>query len=398
MALDIQLRIQNEPIPIGRVTALDVAMTMDAEMDRLDATIAAVGAPVPPSGRGVEAWVGGAYLGAYAVASVDLALPEDAIQLTATGADLRGTGLRTPATRAWADGLTLAGLAEQIAASHGYEAVIHSSFRGLTLPHLDQITESDLQFLSRVADRYDADIRYAGPALLMLPRYAVETAGSLPLHVELATWTNLNIQIRDRSHWSAATARYFDFDAGAPVTVRYGAAEGAAWEVLGVQGDAATARAAAQRAYSRLLERSWTLTATVPGDPNLIPHCRLTIPSLEPRAVPVEWRVIEATHRVRKKTGWLTSVRAGLPTAGDAARPDPPPEESKRSYSRARSMDPDAAYRRLVERPEGDLERTAKILAARDPEAAARRAVDNQAALRRALETRNRVAAAATGE
>ena len=58
--------------------------------------------------------------------------------------------------------------------------------------------------------------------------------------------------------------------------------------------------------------------------------------------------------------GFTTSNRCTVPSR-PADRPEPP-DVSKVSYSRARSVDPNLAYRRLVEGPARDLDIRARRL------------------------------------
>ncbi|USI86870.1 hypothetical protein LZ086_00110 [Acinetobacter johnsonii] len=55
----------------------------------------------------------------------------------------------------------------KIAREHGLEPIVSKSVSALKLPHFDQSDESDLNFLLRIAKRYDAVCKPAGGKLLL---------------------------------------------------------------------------------------------------------------------------------------------------------------------------------------------------------------------------------------
>lgn len=346
----LALRIGETDIVPARIRRVEVAQTVDAETDTLTATVGADGSPLPSSGVRAEAWFDGSYMGGYVVSDLLWRSgPQGTeIEVIATGADLVASGLRTPATRAWADGLTFAALFEQIARSHGYEPRVHADLAGRVLSHEDQIAESDLVFLERVCDRYDVDLRFSAGFALAVPRSAGATAGGLSLDRTLGAWEALEIRLADRWDFAAVEARYYDYEQGRPVVVRVGSSTGDAYQVRGVLDDADHARSVAERERIRLAERAWRLSATTPGDPALIPHTTLDLPSgAVPEGAPTRWRVLDAVHRVDDDTGFTTAIRATVPER-PAERPQPP-AVSKVTYSNVRYRDPDRDYRRLVD-------------------------------------------------
>ena len=341
----VALLVGETDVDPGRIKSVEIVQTVEVENDRLVVSLDAQGAVVPPSGVRAEAWIDGVWMGGYVVDDLVWRLTDDgsSVDVLATSADLAVTGLRTPATRARPQGLTLAALVEQIAANHGYTPWVHADLAGIRLSHEDQITESDLQFLVRVADSHDVDVQFSAGYLVALPRTAADTVTALPLDRTLGEFLTLEARFSDRWDWQAVVARYFDYDQGRPVTVRVGSATGDAYEVPEVQGDAATAKAAAERARTRLAERAWVLRASTQGDPGLIPHVQFEIPAATvPDGVPLTWRILEAVHRVDGDEGFTTAIRCTVPSR-PADRPEPS-AVSKVSFSRARSIDPNLAY------------------------------------------------------
>ena len=362
--LRVALRVGETDVDPARIEEAEIVQTVEAESDTLSATLDARGAVIPPSGVRAEAWMDGAYMGGYVVGDLEWVTGEDGhtVRMIATGADLSASGLRTPATRARAGGLTLLALATQIAGDHGYEAVVHPDLAGVVLTHEDQIVESDLAYLVRVSDRYDADCRFSAGFILLLPRTSETTVKGLPLERTLSAFKRLRIRFSARWGWQAFIARYYDYDQGRPIVVRVGSTRGPAYEVAGVQASRDVALAAARRARTRLSERAWVLSGTTPGDPALIPHVNLTLPeAVVPEGAPLSWRLQEVVHRVNDSDGFQTEFRATVPSR-PAARPAARPEaheslalKSKVTFSEVVYTDPNLAYARLVEHPARQL-------------------------------------------
>ena len=123
-------------------------------------------------------------MGIYYRAEVDIELVPRKLVVRATAADLRSRStLKAPRTRAW-DEVTLGALVVGIAAEHGYAARMDPSLDESPIAHVDQVAESDLHLLRRVAGHYDATPKAAAGHLVVVRRGSARTAGTgVPLPI-----------------------------------------------------------------------------------------------------------------------------------------------------------------------------------------------------------------------
>ena len=97
------------------------------------------------------------HMGRYFVDEVELSGPPSTLTVRAKAVDFVA-GMQEQKTRAWVD-VTLAELVESIAAGHSYQAVVASRFEDISLPHVAQTAESDLNLLVRLARDHGAVIK-----------------------------------------------------------------------------------------------------------------------------------------------------------------------------------------------------------------------------------------------
>ena len=117
-------------------------------------------------------------MGIYYRADVEIVLVPRRSVVRATAADLRSrSSLKAPASRAW-DEVTLGALVVEIAATHGYQARVDPSLAESPIAHIDQVAESDLHLLRRVAGHYDAMLNAAAGHLVVVRLGSAPTAGT----------------------------------------------------------------------------------------------------------------------------------------------------------------------------------------------------------------------------
>lgn len=218
--------------------------------------------------------------------------------------------LQTQKRRAWMKGTKLADMARRIAAEHGMQPVIGVGLEDIRLPHLDQLDESDINFLVRVACRYDAIIKPAAGRLILAKRGTAKTASgqTLPAVIlapdEVSTW-RVSVTRREQSgtvvaYWHAtrqAKRQAVKAGEGEPVTriKRYYPSED-------------MARAAARAELDRRARRQATLSLTMPGRLDVMAEGRLVLAGFR-EGVDGEWIVTRAEHGL-DAGGLSTSVEA----------------------------------------------------------------------------------------
>lgn len=274
---------------------------------------------VPPAGAELDLALGfeGALtrVGLFVVDEIELSGPPNQMTIRARAAPFEGSRggmsqLQTQKRRSWPAGTRLADMARKIAAEHGLQPAIGADMEGIRLPHLDQLDESDINFLVRVARRYDALVKPAAGRLVLARRGKAKSASgqTLPAVIlepgEVSSW-RVSLTRRENAgtvvaYWHATKqARRQEVKAGVgePVTriKRYYPAED-------------MARAAAQAELDRRARRQATLSLTMPGRLDVMAEGRLVLAGFRD-GVDGEWIVTRAEHGL-DSGGFSTSVEA----------------------------------------------------------------------------------------
>lgn len=159
-----------------RIDARDGALALPARGAVLDVHLGYAGQPLTLLGR-------------YTVDEVELSGPPDTLVIRGKASDLRGTG-KTTRSGSW-EAVTLQRIVAEIAARNGWQAVCPVT---RNVPRVDQCSESDFNFITRLARQHDCTAKLANGQLLVLPRQGGQSASGKPLGVVL-------IERRDVSQW-----------------------------------------------------------------------------------------------------------------------------------------------------------------------------------------------------
>ncbi|MEX3924418.1 contractile injection system protein, VgrG/Pvc8 family [Paraburkholderia sp. BR10936] len=198
-----------------RLVSLSITDETDESADVLEIVLADhdPNAPIalPPTGALLTVALGygsaDTDMGGYIVDDISLSGPPEQMTIRAKSAafDENNNGpyhLQTQVTRHWADKTTIGAMVQKIASEHGMTAQIAASLASIQLPHTEQVDESDLNLLARLAPEYDAVVKPKGSVLLFMQRGAeLSVSGqALPAtvaeKVDCTTW-HYNVQRRE---------------------------------------------------------------------------------------------------------------------------------------------------------------------------------------------------------
>ncbi|WP_248917034.1 phage late control D family protein [Pseudomonas entomophila] len=159
-------------------------------------------------------------LGRYTVDEVELSGPPDTLVIRGKASDLRGTG-KTIRSGSW-EGATLQRIVAEIGARNGWQAVCPVKVK---LPRVDQYSESDFNFITRLARQHDCTAKLADGQLLVLPRQGGQSASGKALGVvtiarkEVSQW---QFRLADKSTHKAVRTRHQDPASGKLSVVELG--------------------------------------------------------------------------------------------------------------------------------------------------------------------------------
>lgn len=190
---------------------------------RIDARDGAVA--LPARGAALEVYLGYAgqplqRLGRYSVDEVELSGPPDTLVIRGKASDLRGSG-KSIRSGSW-ENTTLQRIVADIGARNGWQAVCPST---QPIPRVDQYSESDFNFITRLARLHDCTAKLANGQLLVLPRQGGHSASGKALGVVTLARSDVSqwqFRLADKSTHKAVRTRHQDPASGKLSVVELG--------------------------------------------------------------------------------------------------------------------------------------------------------------------------------
>ena len=216
-------------------------------------------------------------------------------------------------TRSWEAGLTVKDIVSTIAGENGLDPAVTDAAASIILTHIDQIDESDLSVLTRIALAHDLVIKPAGGKLFAGLKGAGETAsgGAVPTVTLLESSVTRWAMRRSLGEGvGTVIATYRDLEAASDIEVKAGSGE----PERRLQSRFRTqteAQAAADAELKRSARTKETLQLELPGNPNLAAEGRVVLVGAS-GASGGPWIITQATHSL-SSGGYRTSVRAERP-------------------------------------------------------------------------------------
>lgn len=173
---------------------------------------------LPTRGAGIEVYLGYTgqaltRLGRYTVDEIELSGPPDTLVIRGKASDMRGSG-KTVRSGSW-ENVPLQQIVRDVAARNGWQPVCPVQTK---VPRVDQLNESDYNFITRLAKQYDCTAKLADGKLLVMPRQGGQTASGKNLsHVVLrrADLSRYQFRLGDRNTQKAVRTKHQDKKSGA---------------------------------------------------------------------------------------------------------------------------------------------------------------------------------------
>jgi phage protein D len=309
-----------------RLLSLSLTDATGFESDTLELVLAddKPGRPLRKPSRGAELQLSIGYngslvrMGVFVVDEVSLAGWPGTMTIRARGAPFeKSTGgashLQTQKSRAWKRDTTIKAMVTKIAREHGLEPLVSKSLENIELPHFDQTAESDVSFLTRVGNRYDAMVKPAGGKLAFLKRgEQLRSDGSAMPRItaaakDVSSWT---FQETSRDDGGTVVAFWHHKKQAKRKQVQIGSGEPVK-QLRQFYTSEEAAKAAAQAELDKRNRARGSLSISLPGNPTLSAECTLEVSGLHPD-MPAEWLVTRVTHRLGSD-GYKCDVDAELP-------------------------------------------------------------------------------------
>ncbi|TBL90095.1 phage late control D family protein [Hafnia alvei] len=180
---------------------------LDIELDDSDGQLA-----MPARGAVLSlflGWKGSALIGKgqFTVDEIEHRGAPDTLTIRARSADFRGS-LNSRREVSYHD-TTLGAVVNQIAERNQLDTVLANGFAEIAIPHIDQSQESDIKFLTRLAERNGAEVSVKAGKLLFLKAGNGVTASGKPIPMmtlERSDGDRHQFAIADRNAYTGVTA------------------------------------------------------------------------------------------------------------------------------------------------------------------------------------------------
>ncbi|GHE20126.1 phage late control D family protein [Halomonas urumqiensis] len=252
--------------------------------------------------------------GTFIVDEVEHSGAPDVVVIRARSADMRRE-LPGKRSQSW-HAHTLGEIVTTIARRHDLEPAIGATLRGVILEHIDQTDESDLHFLTRLAEQFDAIATIKAGRLLFMAAGQGSTASDqaiAPITLRRHHGDSHRYVESDRDAFTGVLAYWHDPDAAERAEVIAGSDE----NVKRLRHTYATrddAVSAANSEWQRLQRGGAECSLTLAqGCPNLYPETPVRLSGFKAEIDAVAWLVTEAVHELND-SGFSSNVHCEVMT------------------------------------------------------------------------------------
>ncbi|EEE38276.1 phage tail protein D [Rhodobacteraceae bacterium KLH11] len=237
-------------------------------------------------------------IGTYIVDETSGEIAPDTMTISAKAADMLG-GIRARKTRSWRD-VTIEDIVGKIAGEHGLKSLVSDSLKAHFYAYQAQTSESDLNFLTRLAKDLDAVSKPAGGYLVFTKRGESKAVGGSELPVFVVHRTQMkggSWKIAGRGRYGRVTAEWGE--RGTATTHK--ATAGDKEPVLALRHHYPTeaeAQSAADAALARSRRSSGKISIQLGGFwGDLLAEARVDLQGIKPELTG-EWLITRVQHRL----------------------------------------------------------------------------------------------------
>ncbi len=304
------------------ITSIAITDEIGMESDACEITLDDRGFILPEFNPGAEiapilGYIGGSplFMGKFALETIRE--KEDTngctISLSAKAADLVNGGLKYPKDGYFRD-KTIGEIADEVAGRNSLTAVVDEDIKDKKIHHLTQKSQSDLDFLSRLAKQYGATFTVKEKQLIIKPPYNGKSASGqklTSLKIDRGDYESLTFTSSKRSEVKGVTASSWDQKKAKRIKTTVGD-EAESFHLKGNFENEEQAKAAAEAAFVRGHSAKRDLQITIKGDtrykagfPVIIKHPKARIAGL--------WIIKKVRHIFSKDKGYICELTLKAP-------------------------------------------------------------------------------------
>ncbi|MGP9500258.1 contractile injection system protein, VgrG/Pvc8 family [Halomonas sp. AOP43-D1-4] len=315
---DYRITLQGQVISPEFRARLSLLMLHDRrgmQADQLDITLTDDDGmlDIPPTGAELTlaiGWKGQALTerGMFIVDEVEHTGAPDTLNIRASSANMR-QGLPGKRTQSW-DSVTVRDIITTIAARHDLTPSVGATLAGARVTHIDQTDESDLHFLTRLAERFDAVATVKTGHLIFVPTGQATTASGLeipPIHLHRQSGDQHRYLMAERDAFTGVTALWNNTAHATREAVTVGDPQNAQ-QLRHAYASEAEALEAAKAEWQRIQRgvAYFSITQAV-GDPDIFPETPVWCIGWKTQIDTTPWIITEVTHSLTD-TSYTTAL------------------------------------------------------------------------------------------
>lgn len=322
-ALDYKIEANGEDITKllqEHSAQITISDAVGYESDKLSIQLSDPGIAMPATGAELTVQLGErdclCFMGKYIVDEVTLNFPPDSMAISANSAPFENSTsgfspLQSQKKRSFPAG-TINDLVSTIARDHALKPSVSPSLAQMLLPNLNQIDESDMHLLTRIAKEHDAISKANGGKLLFVERgKGVNTRGE---KMPVITLTKQQVssgsaKLSLRGAYKKVIATYRDIENSDEVEVVAGD-EDPVFRLKGMYANKQAALMAAEKRLDFYKRGRWTLSLSLPLNPDLVAESKVILKQFR-TGIDGEWIITKATHTM-SNSGAVTSVEGEI--------------------------------------------------------------------------------------
>jgi phage protein D len=252
-------------------------------------------------------------MGLWVVDEVEMSMPPATMEIRARGANLSSVEsdqagvkntLKSTKTRPW-DALPIGDIVRTIAGESGYTARVGGEFDDVTIEHIDQTAESDMHFLTRLAQQYGALFKPAGGFLSFVNRGGATSASGqamTPVTLLPAQCTGWRVTLAERPEYDSVGAYYHDNETAQRKQV---GGSGTARILQRTYPTKMEAEKAVEAKAKSLKEDAVNGSIDLVGNPDIVAETPVTLSGFRD-GIDGQWIVDSATHEIG--AGYTTRI------------------------------------------------------------------------------------------
>ncbi|BET37235.1 phage tail protein [Wolbachia pipientis] len=249
-------------------------------------------------------------MGIYTVNEVTIQGPPKTLLIKAHATNLR-ISLKAKVSKEWHQ-ITIENLVKEIAQKHGYGYKVAEEFKNVLIPHINQVDESDISLLTKIATEREAMAKLAGGYILFISKNMAKSATGKALGtttIRPQDTINWKVHFTVRDKYNSVVAKWHSYEKGETIKETVGSSE-PSYIMLELYSNAESALSAANAKLKQLKRNNETLDITMPGNPQIFAEAKLNLTGFN-QEVDGEWIVNRAEHTLNT-SGYLTVLSASL--------------------------------------------------------------------------------------